>query len=269
MEIGTPANSQITNVLNIDNNELLALGGSFKSIVFGHKDGLHAAAQSGLVRIGAVNMAEQPSLRSNVEVYGSSITVEDYSRSDYTLLIGGDLKLDAVNDVTLRNRVEARSDAGLQDITLYSATGTVSQTDAAVGDGIAGEALRGDHLTVTAVTGISLLHTELNTVTAVNSGGGSNGISISETALGGSLSVLGATQTATGGAGAIEISTRAGTLTVAPAADTGIGVRNAGHGSITLTSSAGAIAVQQAVTTNTGSITLQASGQITTSGAGR
>ncbi|RYY97996.1 MAG: hypothetical protein EOO24_19065, partial [Comamonadaceae bacterium] len=161
IEIGTPTDSQITNTLNIDNSELLALGGTFQRVIVGHVDGTHANAQAGAVRIGAVNFAGQSTVRSALEVYGGSITVEDYSTSAYSLRIGGDLKLDAVNDIVLRNRVEARSDTGLADIVLYSQSGAVTQADAADGDGVSGEALRGRHLDVRAATGITLQATEL------------------------------------------------------------------------------------------------------------
>jgi len=85
---------------------------------------------------------------------------------------------------------------------------------------------------------------------------------IHETAAGGDLTVLSATQSHAGGAGGIEISTAAGTLTVA-----GTGVTVVGHGTVSL-DAGGALMVQQAVTAATGSISLTATGTITTTVTG-
>ncbi len=167
IEVATPANSPTNATLNIENDEIQAFATGFSRIVIGHQDGTHAAALAGVVRIGAINAADQATFRDPLEVYGGSITVEDYSSATYTLRVAGDLRLDAVTDITLRNQVEARSTGGLDDIVLYAAQGAITQANVS-DDGALAEPLRAAHLDAHAATGISLLYTELTSVSADN-----------------------------------------------------------------------------------------------------
>jgi hypothetical protein len=256
IELGTPPASVTANTLNIDNSEITTFADGFQRIVIGHQDGVHAKAGAGSVRLGAINALDQPTLRDPLEVYGGSITVEDYSTADYTLLVQGTIRLDAVADITIRNRVEASTGAGLADITLYSATGQVRQTDA-TGDTLSGEALRGAALNVRAATGISLPYTEFTDVTATNAVSGD--LQITETATGGDVNILLLSQSAS--AGGLSLKTRAGGITV-----NGAGLSNSGSG-LTELQAAGTtkdITVNQAIASATGIVRLTASGKIAT-----
>ena len=81
----------------------------------------------------------------------------------------GDITLNAVNNITLKNRVEAGVD-GRNNISLYSAQGLVLQTNAvaSLGDGVSGEALVADALTVRAASGIDLRFLDVVQVQASN-----------------------------------------------------------------------------------------------------
>ncbi|MEK9138282.1 MAG: hypothetical protein AAB393_14245, partial [Bacteroidota bacterium] len=125
IELGTPPQSVTASTLNIDNNEIQAFADGFSKIVIGHASGAHASAGAGAVRVGAINNLSQPTLRDNVEIYGGSITVEDYSTPDFTLLINGNILLDAVNNININNRVEASDLGTLKNIVLYSDLGAI------------------------------------------------------------------------------------------------------------------------------------------------
>jgi hypothetical protein len=262
MEIGTPPSSVTASTLNIDNSEIQSFADGFARIVFGHADNGHATAQAGAVRIGAIQSAGQPTLRDSVEVYGSSIAVEDYATPLYTFKVGGDLKLDAVNDITVFNQVEASSGGTLHDVTLYSAQGALTQSASAL-DGVTAEAIRAGHLSAHAMTGISLGYTELVSVSAENVGTGGD-IVITETAAGSDLAVLALRQSHAEGNGVIAVKATAGSLDVAAG---GSGIVSAGAGEVTLGASAD-MTVGAALVTHDGGLTLTAGGAIRTSGAG-
>ena len=255
IELGTPVNSVSANTLNIDNSEILTFSDGFARIVVGHEAGGHAAAGTGAVRIGAINMLSQPTLRDPLEVYGGSITVEDYSTPDYTLLVGGSIKLDAVGAINIANQVEANDGGLLQDITLYSATGLVRQIDAA-GDGVTGEVLRAGHLDVHAGAGIGLGATEVASVSLANTGSGN--ILFRETANGGDLRIDLAHQYDTGSAGAIDIATLAGNLTVAGQ----VGADGGGAVTLGAAGSGKQLAVNAAIDSVAGAITLNSGSDI-------
>jgi hypothetical protein len=258
IELGTPINSVSANTLNIDNSEILTFADGFSKIVVGHEAGGHAAAGTGAVRIGAINMMSQPTLRDSLEVYGGSIAVEDYSTPDYTLLVNGSIKLDALGAINIANQVEANDGGLLKDITLYSAAGAVRQIDAAA-DGVSGEVLRAAHLDVHAGAGISLGATELASVSLVNTGSGN--IFLRETAAGGDLQIDVAHQYDTGAAGAIDIATTAGSLTLA-AGGGGVGADGGGAVALGAAGSGKQLAVNQAIDSVAGAITLTSSADI-------
>ena len=264
IEVGSPPNSVTADTLNIDNNELATFADGFSKIIIGHQSNGHATAGAGAVRIGAIGAVEQPTLRDNLEVYGGNISVADYNSvtQNYTLLVYGSIKLDAVNDITIQNQVEARNNGVLADLTLYSASGAITQSDA-TGDGISGEALRGAHLDARAALGISLLYTELSSVSAQNTGA-SGDIVIHETAVGGDLQVTALNQAGAGGSGDITLQTAAGHITVL---SSGSGVVTSGSGDITLAAggSARQLLINDVVTSTAGSITLSATGVLSNS----
>lgn len=262
IEVGSPPNGQSADTLNIDNSEIATFADGFSKIVIGHQTGAHATATAGDVRIGAIGTVEQPTLRENLEVYGGSITVEDYSSPtlNYTLLVNGSIKLDAVDDITLYNQVEARNGM-LQNIVLYSESGAIIQANA-LADGVPSEVLRGASLDARAALGINLLFTELVSVTATNAGI-SGDIVISETATGADLLITSVSQSNVAGSGGIAVSTAAGNMTVLAS---GSGVIASGSGAIALTvaGSARSLAVNDVITSGSGSISLSASGSVST-----
>jgi len=257
IELGTPVNSVSANTLNIDNSEILTFADGFSKIVVGHETGGHAAAGTGAVRIGAINLMSQPTLRDSLEVYGGSIAVEDYSTPDYTLLVNGSIKLDALGAINIANQMEA-NDGGLKDITLYSATGAVRQIDA-LADGAGNEVLRAARLDVHAGAGIGLGATELTSVSLVNTGSG--GIFLRETAAGGDLQIDAAHQYDTASSGAIDIATAAGSLTLA-AGGAGVGADGGGAVALSAAGSGKQLAVNKAIDSVAGAITLTSGADI-------
>ncbi|WP_043112631.1 hypothetical protein, partial [Pseudacidovorax intermedius] len=209
IEVGSPINSVTNATLNINDQEVRKLADGFSTIVIGGYDSSTGhATGTGTVRIAALTTAGQPLLRDNLEVYGQNITVEDANLANQTLLVEGTVKLDAIGNIRIGNTMEARTAAGVQDIVLYSATGSVQQFDAAA-DGATGEALIGGRLTVTAASGINLGATQLDSVSATHTGTLGD-ITIRETAAGGDLTVLGVAQTQAGASGNIGVATTAG-----------------------------------------------------------
>jgi hypothetical protein len=227
VEVGSPPNSQTSNTLNIDIAEIQRLADGFSTIVIGHESGGHAVGDAGAVRIGAMNVEDQPTFRDSVEIYGGSITVADYNTPLYTLLVYDDLKLDAVNDINLFNKIEASQSGALKNIVLYSASGAITQSDAG-GDGASGEPIRAADLNVHAAAGITLPFTELTTLTALNTGTTGN-IAISETAAGGAIQVNSISQSNAAGNGNVSLATSNGGITLG-----GSGIVVAGSGGISL-----------------------------------
>jgi hypothetical protein len=260
IEIGTPPHSNTASTLNIDINEIQAFADGFSKIVIGHESGGHAAGNAGAVRVGAMNVAGQPMLRDSLEIYGGSIVVEDYSNPAYTLLVYGDIKLDAVNDINIYNQIEARTGIStLEDVVLYSESGAITQSNS-LSDGVTSEAIRAANLDVHAAIGITLAYTEVDTLTAENSGA-SGDIVIDETATGGDIDITRLTQLNAAGTGDIVLTTAAGDITVLAA---GGGISTAGQGNIELGALGAAtrILINDALVTQSGSILLDATGDI-------
>ncbi|MCX7257980.1 MAG: hypothetical protein NTZ64_15030, partial [Polaromonas sp.] len=259
MEIGDPPNSNSA-ALNITNAELLAVQQGFSKLVFGKADASgHAAAGDGAVRIGANNGLSQPTLGNSVEIYGSAITLEDYSASGVVTQVYGTIKLDATNDIILRNRLQAYDGSSWYDVNLYSASGAVKQLDNTT-DGLSSEPLQGQNLTVSAATGINLFATEFNNVSAVNRSSGD--LVLGETANGGALNVLQALQSSALGSGNISIRTAAGNLTIDAS---GTGVNNLGTGNLSLNASGTGteLLVKHSISTTVGAISLTANANLT------
>jgi hypothetical protein len=108
-------------------------------------------------------------LNTNLEVYGSSILVEDSEFSGRWLKVRGDLKLDAIRDITIGNRVDAL------DAELYSMSGQIAQQNPSaaaisLGDGQAGEPIRVKNLVARGWQGVILPFLEIDTVNVVNAG---------------------------------------------------------------------------------------------------
>jgi hypothetical protein len=256
IEVGSPANSQTSNTLNIDIAEIQKFADGFSKIVIGREVGGHAEAGAGAVRIGAMNVEDQPTFRDSVEIYGGSIRVEDFNSALYTLLVYDDLKLDAENDIEIFNRIEVGIGA-LNDLVLYSASGAITQADAG-NDGAGSEPIRAADLNARATAGILLPFTEVGTLTALNVG--LNGdIAITETAIGAGIQISSISQSNPDGAGHVILTTTNGTITVA-----GSGISVAGSGGISLSAGGASDIVQnQDIGSQGGAIEFVAGGAIT------
>ena len=299
IELGTPPSSASENTLNIDNSELKSFADGFEKIILGYQDSVtgHAVSSTGDVRIGAINEGEQPTLRDNLEVYGGTITVEDYLNNSYTLQVLGDITLDAVGDITVKNTVEANSSdyTTLEDITLYSQSGSITQENV-TGDGKAEELIIAENLNVSAQTGMTLLWTAMDTLDAVNTGVGDilihtqayDDLVYDGKDLTSDLNIKQLLQEDENESSNITLSTELGDITVLSAESDGLGISTAGSGNILLVASSTAnqtgqdpsnevykqdddgktITVNQAITSTTGAITLLADGQISNASNG-
>ncbi|MBV5302877.1 MAG: hypothetical protein JZU70_01545, partial [Chlorobium sp.] len=260
IEIGVPSPSTTLDTLNLDNSDVAALAKGFDSIAIGYVDtDTHALSGTGSVRIGTLT-AMEPLLKDNVAIYGSSITVEDYSLPNYSLLVSGTLTLDAVINITINNKVEAYSGSALQAIVLYSELGAITMTDV-MGDTTSNEPVRGANVNIRAKDGITLC-VESTSLTAVNTTNGD--ISIKETAGGGDFAITSVEQH---GSGAITLTADAGSITVKNAVS---GIRTDGSGDITLTATATGktITVEEAIASTSGAITLTADSTLSNTARG-
>ncbi|PQA80780.1 hypothetical protein C5F52_24035, partial [Limnohabitans sp. TS-CS-82] len=236
IDVGDPYAQTQLNRLNLTNAELNSIAnGQFAKVIIGSVGGDgHAAATSGTVRFGGNQTANQFTFESALDVYAGSIRVEDIQGNTgvggAAFIVGGELKLDAHNDIVLYNAVDAKTVSGgvetFKAVTLYAATGAIQQLNQVSnlgGDGVSSEPLRGSTLNARAMTGITLSATEFSTVTLLNEGATGN-ITLQETANGAALSVLSALQSSASAVGNIDISTLGGDLTVDA---TGSGVSSA------------------------------------------
>jgi hypothetical protein len=169
------------------------------------------------------------------------------------LKVAGSITLDAVNNITLQNRMEA----GWQtrdNMSLYSAQGLILQSNAVgmLSDGLASEALVANSLTVRSAAGVDLRFMDVNTVSLTNTASGA--VVLTELAAGGGLNIANISQV---GAGAVSITTQAGLLQVL---SSGTGVTSAGVGSVSLTAggTGSNVLVDKALNLNGGSLALTA-----------
>ncbi|XPV82667.1 MAG: beta strand repeat-containing protein [Halarcobacter sp.] len=223
MSISSPPLETTANTLNITATEMGTLTDGFSKIIFGHKDiDNHTKSTAvGEVRVGVI-ASNQLTFKDNVEIYGGSIKIEDYSNEYNKLIASGDITLDAINNITISNYIEAQS----SDITLYSQSGKISQINDST-DGLTSEELVSNTLTVSSQTGIDLMFTKVTTLDAQNLGTGN--IKINELASGGDIVVNRLSQSATGGT--TSLTTQNGNITIASGQN---GVSNAGSGSLTI-----------------------------------
>ncbi|MCJ8344542.1 hypothetical protein MJH12_03305, partial [bacterium] len=259
MSIASPPAEATLNTLNITATEIAALADGFSKITFGHEDlaDNHANASAGSVRVG-VKAAFQQTFRDNVTIFGGSIEISDYSNPDYILKASGNIILDAVNNIDIKNEIEATS----SNLTMYSESGKIRQQND-TGDAISSESLRANDLIVTASTGIDLAFSEITNLTASNTGDGNIDINIK--AVSADVNVLSITQTNAGFSGNTTLTTENGNIVVAVA---GTGVSTLGAGSITLdandTGTDKSVTINKAVAGTSGSIIITSDAIITT-----
>ena len=236
----SPAGAGTAGVLNLETVEMRAFADGFSGIVIGHESAGHAAAGTGAVLVGANANLDGLAFFDSTVIYGGTITVVDYSDRNAVLRLGtGDtLRLEAVNDITLVNEIEA------DRLTIVSTAGRVVQTDA-VADNRIGEALRTPDLVVQAATGVTLATVEVQRIDVLNTGAGdiSVGVGAARTTtrfdasvLNGNVDVLRLGQTAASGGNDIALTARAGSIVVvgASASPAGSGIAIAGSGGLIL-----------------------------------
>ncbi|MBW8844508.1 MAG: LEPR-XLL domain-containing protein [Burkholderiales bacterium] len=167
MAIFSPAGAATSGTLNLDISEMAAFAAGFSGFTFGYVSGGHAQVGAGAVLVGASTAPDSLVMQDSVSIYGGSITVADYSDPNALLRLGANdtLRLDAVNNITLSNAIEA------DHLALASASGKIQQTDSNV-DGRTSEPLRALDLTASAATGVSLNSLEIHQLDVTNTGQG-------------------------------------------------------------------------------------------------
>jgi hypothetical protein len=264
-EVGDPPYSDPQR-LNLSSRDLMALVDGFGQIVIGHVQGGHAVSGAAEVRIGSHTASSAPLFWDNLAVYGGSIVVADMPASpDFFLQVAGSITLDAVNNITLQNRIEAGLETP-EDITLYSAQGLVLQSNAvsSLGDGVQSEALVADTLTVRTATGADLRFLDVNEIQATNTSSGA--MVFTQLAGAGQLDVKQLSQV---GTGLVEVSTTDSSLRVLSSAQGGLGVLSAGTGSVNLLAkgSESDALIARTVTLNGGALTIEAGQDVVQSAA--
>jgi hypothetical protein len=253
-------------VLDVDGAEMSAFADGFSAFVIGVNSGGHAASTAGALQLGS--RSANPLFLDSATLYGGSITVVDAVDPTSTLSTASaaTLKLDAYSNIEIRNETEA------QELTLYSATGSVRQVDDNV-DGLAAEATRALKLTVRGVTGVALGSVETNTVDVTNLTSGSLlvGINVARgsslfasSVITGDVDVFRLAQGSTGSE-SLSLVSAGGSVTVLSAASPGFGVTTAGSGAVTLTAGGAGkdLLINQGIS-NAGPLTLSAGRAITT-----
>lgn len=276
MSIFSPAGAPTGLDLGND-DDINAFAAGFSSFTFGYQTGGHAQNGAGAVQVGASTAPDSIVMQAPVTIYGGSIAVTDFSDGNAILRLGAGnrLTLDAVNDITVSNEIEAGH------LTLTSAAGKIQQLDSNV-DGRSGEALRALDLTASAATGVSLQSLEVNQLDVINSGQGA--LSLNENAarstslfpastIDGTVSVLHLAQTGGTGANGISLTSHAGQVQTGPgqfeqhpgtitlaAAGSGISLATDGALSLTALGTNSDINLLAAITVHGGPVTLNAAG---------
>ncbi|PIV29814.1 MAG: hypothetical protein COS35_10025, partial [Zetaproteobacteria bacterium CG02_land_8_20_14_3_00_50_9] len=254
-EIASPQAGTTVNVLNLTATEMLTLAAGFSSIVIGHQDPItgHALAVAGAIRIGSIG-AFQATFLDNVNIYGGTIEITDYTNAGFTLQSSLNMVLDAVNDITISNETTAGG-----NLTLYSASGKITQLNN-VADGVSNEVLKSANLTATATLGVNLPWISTTQLQATNVGSGD--MIINAVAASAGVTVINVSQTLAVGAGNIVLSSEAGNLLVDLA---GTGVTTVGTGNITISANGvgGTLTVNNVITAASGAVTLNSDALMT------
>ncbi|WP_232504079.1 LEPR-XLL domain-containing protein, partial [Thiomicrospira microaerophila] len=220
--IASPPGVNSSTTLDISNKDLQSLQAGFGKIIIGREaldeQGNRTGKSSetgGNVRIGARPEAQQFSFFDPVEIYGRTITVEDFQNAGHILGVESSLGLVAYKDIVIKNTIDNFSSA--QPITLYSETGSIIQQDS--NDLPTSELIRTDTLNVQSATGTTLLWTEINNLNAVNTGdSGDIRIHTQGSGAGGTtnanLNIQRIAQTNASAAGDIIVSTDNGNITL-------------------------------------------------------
>jgi len=252
LEIASPSPGVAENTLNITVDDLNALTGSFATIIFGRRDGEHAQAGSGAVRVGVL-VSGGYTFTDPAQLYGGSLTVVDDAEALEVLKARDDVTIDVTGQVTILNQFTVEG-----DLTIYSASGRIVQ-QADDTDGDSAEALIVSSLTATAATGIELPWSKFTTIDVQNIGDGD--ISINEIAAGGDIEINRLAQTSGAGTGDIELTTEDGTITIVSGQS---GVTTAGSGGIILTATGSSrdVGIEDVVTSTTGTIEITSGREI-------
>ncbi len=168
-----------TGGLDLIASDILALADGFTSITIGHETAGHTTAGAGTIRIGSASDAV--TFRDPVALFGRSIEVIDSTSPTATFVALGDVTLDAINNITIRNAMNV---AG--NLSLYSASGQITQNDDTA-DGLSSEPISANDLQLNALTGLRLRFLAVDSLTALNRGSGN--IDLVQLAAGGDLLV--------------------------------------------------------------------------------
>ena len=235
-----------TGGLDLIARDILALADGFTSITIGQETAGHTTPGAGTIRIGSASDAV--TFRDPVSLFGRSIEVVDPTSPTATLVAHGDMSLDAINNITIRNAMNVTG-----NLSLYSASGQITQNDDTA-DGLTSEPLAATDLQLNALTGLRLRFLAVDSLTALNRGSGN--IDLVQLAAGGDLLVNGLTQSAASETGFIRIVAQGGNITFAGP------VSVAGSGEVRATGSASLI-VNAAITTQAAPVTLLAASNLT------
>ncbi len=127
ISIGSPPAEETQNTLNITSTELFTLREGFSKIIIGNETSGHTSTGvSGIVHLGS-KAANQSTFFDAVEIYGKTIQVDDFFNPDFKFQTKNTLKLDAIDDITIKNEVKAFDGTNNKNVTIYSASGNVKQ----------------------------------------------------------------------------------------------------------------------------------------------
>jgi hypothetical protein len=138
IEAGSPVVSGATPALQLSVAELQLLGSGWSMITIGYEDtDGYALAGTGPVFLGGATRSEF-TLLSPTKVFGSTITVVDYTDNDRVLRINSPLSLIALGDITIDNELEVGE--GLpENLVVLAEAGTILQNESV--SAITGEVL--------------------------------------------------------------------------------------------------------------------------------
>ena len=275
--------TQDSALLNLTMDEVQAIGTGFTEIIIGRQGvDMHAEHTAGVVRIGANSVAQQYTFYNKLSVYGGSILITDYDSPTTTLILKGDLTLDAYGNIEFDNQVKLydSTEKVSRDLRVYSETGNIWQRDDTNNyDLQSREPIYAKNLITTSQSGTTLGWIDVDTITATNTGSGA--INMNIVAAGGDVSVLKMAQTSEGtlDTEAITLTAENGNITLSSANVTAYngetlvasGVSVAKNGTITIraydTGTDKTLVVNNTLTVNgtNGDITIAADGSLSTS----
>jgi hypothetical protein len=271
ISIGSPPAENTQNTLNITSTELFTLREGFSKIVIGNVDAVtgHSASVTSSVYLGS-KAANQNTFFDAVEIYGKTIQIDDFFNPDFKFQTKSTLKLDAINDITIKNEVKAyNSSTNLnQNVTIYSESGNVKQV-VNDGDALLRESITAAILTVDVSTETDLGFVNAASISITNDSPTGNIILNSSAATTVPTTITALTPRTSGN---ITLSSDVNSLTLSTALTTTTGNISVKAGLLTTANTIssvanGALIISQAVSTTAGTITLEAYSDLTLNAA--